>query len=71
MSNDTQAIIDIVERLSDARRNEVVDFARSLLTQDGLSTSAVKFQQWLKTAKGAAKTGMTTDQIMALTRGDS
>jgi hypothetical protein len=73
MSAETRELIEICEKLPPAQREEVTDFARSLLTRSngetGLGRQAA--ERWLTRAVGTAKPGVTTDQVMALTRGES
>ncbi len=72
MSTDTKQLIEICEQLPQAQRVEVAEFARLLLakSRDATSRSEVT-QRWLAGARGAARAGMTTDQVMALTRGEA
>jgi hypothetical protein len=75
MSTDTQELIRIFEQLPEARRAEVADFARFLLAKDrdaalDAATRAT-IDRWLAGARGAAKAGVTTDQVMGLTRGEA
>jgi hypothetical protein len=73
MSSDTQELVNTYEKLPPAQRVEVADFARFLLAKLGSNgagqTEAV--ERWLGTARGAAKPGVTTDQVMELTRGEA
>lgn len=72
MSTDTRELIEICEQLPEAQRAEVTDFARFLLAknQDAASRREAA-ERWLTSARGAARTGMTTDQVIALTRAES
>jgi hypothetical protein len=71
MSSETQQLVEICERLPEAQRAEVADFARFLLAKTQGSTSPNDAaDRWLSTARGAAKPGVTTNQVMALTRGE-
>ncbi len=72
MSTDTKQLIEICEQLPQAQRVEVADFARFLLAKnrDAAPLREVT-ERWLAGARGAAKAGMTTDQVMALTRGEA
>ena len=69
MSTDTRELIEICEQLPADKRAEVADFARFLLARSrGATPGAV--ERWLATARGAASPGVTTDAVMALTRGE-
>jgi hypothetical protein len=71
MSTDTQERIRTYEQLPDAQRHEVADFARFLLAKVGDGSGRTEaVERWLDNARGSAKAGVTTDQIMDLTRGD-
>ena len=70
MSSETQEILRICEQLPAARRAEVADCARALLAGSGDPESQGAVARWLVGARGAAKPGVTTDQLMALTRGE-
>jgi hypothetical protein len=71
MSIETRELIEICERLPQAQRNEVADFARFLLARNqDAAPPKDTLQRWLATAPGRAKPGVTTDQVMALTRGE-
>lgn len=71
MSTETQKLVEICEQLPEAQRVEVADFAQFLLSRDRERVNAREtLESWLVNAVGAANTGMTTDQIMALTRGE-
>jgi hypothetical protein len=70
MTSDTQELIRICEQLPEARRAEVADFARFLLAKDRDAAPQAAVDRWLAGARGAAKPGMTTDQVMGLTRGE-
>ncbi len=72
MTRETQELLRTVEQLPEARRAEVVDFARFLLERDrnaGPTRQAV--DKWLDSAEGAGIAGVTTDQVMQLTRGEA
>jgi hypothetical protein len=72
MSTDTQELIRTFEQLPVAKRVEVADFARFLLAQNqGAAPQQQAMERWLGSARGAACTGITTDQVMALTRGEA
>jgi hypothetical protein len=72
MSTDTQELLRICEQLPEAKRAEVVDFARFLLKRDQeRPSSGDATDRWLAGAEGAANSGLTTDQILSLTRGES
>ena len=72
MSIDTRELIEICEQLPDAQRGEVAAFARSLLAEQRDAAAAREaMDRWLDGARGAATVGTTTDQVMALTRGDA
>jgi hypothetical protein len=69
MSSETKQLVEICERLPEAQRAEVADFARCLLAKNQSSALYNDVaERWLSTARGAAKPGVTTDQVMALTR---
>jgi hypothetical protein len=71
MSNETQELIRICEQLPQDKRLEVADFARSLLAKNGNSASQREAaERWLASARGTAKQGVTTEQVMTLTRGE-
>ena len=70
MSTDTRELVRICEQLPEAKRLAVVDFARFLLTTNQDAAPHGATERWLATARGAAKPGVTTDQVMALTRGE-
>ncbi len=70
MSSETQELLSICEQLPAAQRAEVADFARFLLAMSGNPTPREATRGWLATARGAAKPGVTTDAVMALTRGE-
>jgi hypothetical protein len=72
MSTDTKQLIEICEQLPQAQRVEVADFARFLLTKNrDTAPRREATERWLASAYGAAKPGITTDQVMALTRGEA
>ena len=70
MSTETQELIRICEQLPAAGRAEVADFARALLAKHRNAAAPVAMERWLAGARGAAKAGVTTDQVMTLTRGE-
>ncbi len=71
MSSDTKQLIEICEQLPPAQRVEVTNFARCLLAKSQNPTLRREAtERWLAKARGVAKAGMTTDQVMALTRGE-
>jgi hypothetical protein len=70
MSTDTRELIEICAQLPEAQRDEVADFARFLLNRAQGATAHQASQQWLESARGAAKAGVTTEQVMSLTRGE-
>lgn len=71
MSTDTQELIQTFEQLPESKRAEVADFARFLLERDRKQISqSTTVERWLDSAAGAATVGATTDQVMALTRGE-
>ena len=72
MSSDTKQLIEICEQLPQAQRVEVTDFARFLLAKSrGAGPRREVAERWLSGARGVAKAGVTTDQVMALTRGEA
>ncbi len=70
MSTETQELLDICEQLPEAKRAEVADFARFLLARNEDAAALGVTERWLATARGAARPGVTTEQVMALTRGE-
>jgi hypothetical protein len=56
-----------IERLPS---NEVEQLARWLDARRSRRATATAVDDWLDRARGAANSGQTTEQIMALTRGD-
>ena len=70
MSGETQELIRICEQLPEAERVVVADFAPFLLARSEGATGQGAAERWLATARGAAKAGVTTDQVMAITRGE-
>ena len=73
MSTETRQLIEICEQLPPAQRVEVTDFARFLLARNSNGDAAPRreaAERWLAGARGAAKAGVTTEQVMTLTRGE-
>lgn len=72
MGTDTQELLNICEQLPAAKRVEVVDFARFLLAQQdqGGAPRRETAERWLAGARGVARPGVTTDEVMAVTRGE-
>lgn len=70
MSTETEELIRICEQLPEARRVEVADFAGFLLSRDRDAAPPAGVERWLAGARGTAKPGVTTDQVMGLTRGE-
>jgi hypothetical protein len=70
MSIETQELLNICEQLPEAMRAELADFARFLLAKNEDATPLDTTERWLATARGAAKPGVTTDEVMAITRGE-
>ena len=70
MNAETDELLSICEQLPEAKRVEVADFARFLLARNGDAASQGVMERWLATARGAAKPGLTTDEVMGLTRGE-
>ena len=70
MSDETQELLTICEQLPEAKRVEVTDFARFLLSQSSNAAKPGTTERWLQTARGAAKPGITTDEFLSLTRGE-
>jgi len=70
MSVETQELLSICEQLPEAKRIEVTDFARFLLAKSQGAVPQGAVEQWLGGARGAAKAGVTTDEVMGLTRGE-
>jgi hypothetical protein len=71
MSADMQELIRTYEQLPQAKRIEVADFARFLLLKDQDDAARREAtDRWLSDARGGAKRGITTEQVIALTRGE-
>ncbi len=70
MSAETRELIEICEQLPADKRGEVADFARFLLAKSQGAASRSAMEGWLATARGAARPGVTTDEVMSLTRGE-
>jgi hypothetical protein len=73
MSAETEELLRICEQLPAAKRVELADFARFLLagsSNGGGAAPQGAVERWLAGARGAAKPGVTTDEVMALTRGE-
>ena len=70
MSGETKELLSICERLPAAQRAEVTDFARFLLAKIDNPAPGDATRRWLAAARGAARAGVTTDGVMALTRGE-
>jgi hypothetical protein len=70
MSTETRELIELCERLPAAQRAEVADFARFLLSRNAAGASQRAVERWLAPALGAAKPGVMTDEVTALTRGE-
>ena len=71
MSAETEELLRICEQLPEAKRVELAGFARSLLAGcNGGAAPQGAMERWLASARGAARPGMTTDEVMALTRGE-
>jgi hypothetical protein len=72
MSAETEELLRICEQLPEAKRIELADFARFLLagSSNGGAAPQGAVERWLAGARGAAKAGVTTDEVMALTRGE-
>jgi hypothetical protein len=70
MSVETQELLRICEQLPEAKRIEVTDFARFLLAKNQGVVPQGAVEQWLAGARGAAKPGVTTDEVIGLTRGE-
>lgn len=66
----TRELLSICEQLPEAKRVEVTDFARFLLARSEGKASDEAADRWLVSARGVATPGVTTDQVMALTRGE-
>jgi hypothetical protein len=71
MSVEAEELLNIWAQLPEPKRVEVADFARFLLTRSGDAAPRGAMERWLAGARGAAKPGATTDEVMASTRGDS
>jgi hypothetical protein len=70
MSVEARELIELCERLSAAERAEVADFARFVLARNAAGASQGAMERWLASARGAAKPRVTTDEVMAWTRGE-
>jgi hypothetical protein len=70
MSAETEELLRICEQLPEAKRVELADFARFLLAGSGVAAPQGAVERWLAAARGAARPGVTTDEVMALTRGE-
>jgi hypothetical protein len=70
MSVDTQELLSICEPLPAAQRAEMTDFARFLLSRNADAPSRAAAENWLAGARGAAKPGVTTDEVIRMTRGE-
>ena len=70
MSAETKELVSVCEQLPEAKRIEVTDFARFLLAKNQGAIAQGAVERWLAGARGAANTGVTTDEVMSLTRGE-
>lgn len=70
MNGETHELIRICQQLLEAEQHEVVGFARHLLACKQGDSGKVAVERWLSTARGAAKRGISMDEIMALIRGE-
>ena len=71
MSAEAEELLRICEQLPEAKRVELAEFARFLLAGgNGAGAPQGAVERWLAGARGAAKAGVTTDEVMALTRGE-
>lgn len=70
MSLEADELLSVWAQLPEPDRVEVADFARFLLARNGDAGTRGAAERWLAGARGAAKPGMTTDEVMALTRGE-
>ena len=74
MSTDTQELLAVCEQLPEAARAEVADFARFLLAKaEALLPREVTdgaAERWFASTRGVAIAGVTTEQVMAMTRGE-
>jgi hypothetical protein len=70
MSAETQELVSVCEQLPEAKRIEVADFARFLLAKNQGAVALGAVERWLVGARGAANTGVTTDELMRQTRGE-
>jgi len=71
MSTQTKELIEICEQLPEDQRAEVADFARFLLEKNGTGSQRELAERWLASSHGAAMAGVTTAQVMSMTRGES
>lgn len=71
MSTETRELMEICEQLPEAKREALTDFARFLLSKNITAPSSREAtEQWLEKAQGAGEPGITTDQVMKMTRGE-
>jgi len=70
MNTATEELMRICEQLPEPKQAEVMDFARFLLSRQESGDTPSNLDSWLLTATGAATTGVTTDQVMELSRGE-
>ena len=70
VSTETRELLEICEQLPADKRAEVADFARFLLARSRDAAPGGAVDRWLATARGAARPGVTTDEVMNLTRGE-
>lgn len=60
-----------VEQLPPTQQEELYAFLGARLeARPKKNRSPEEFEAWLKTARGVGVSGMTTDEIMAMTRGE-
>jgi hypothetical protein len=70
MSTETRELVELCERLPAAQRAEVADFARFLVARNAGAAPPKANAPPSPAARGAAKPGVTTDEVMTLTRGE-
>jgi hypothetical protein len=60
--------LSVWAQLPEADRVKVADFARYLLARNGGAAPRGATERWLAGARGVAKPGVTTAEVMAWTR---
>jgi hypothetical protein len=65
--NTITEIEDAIEKLPSPQVDELADWIEAFRAR---KASPQSLESWLERARGAAKAGVTTEKIMALTRGE-